>query len=77
MPDESTAERLGVPSTPYVREFYRAIASLRNAKSSFSSAVESSVSRPSPVPTTFSATSFLRSIISSIRSSNVPTHAGA
>ena len=37
-----------------------------------SSAVESSVSHPSPVPTTRSASSFFRSIISSMRSSSVP-----
>ncbi len=61
-------------STPYVREFYLTTASFRKAKSSFSSAVDSSVSQPSPVPTTFSATSSLHSIISSIRSNRRSRH---
>lgn len=55
-------------------ESYRATASSRKARSSFSSAVKSSASQVSPVPTTFWATSFLRLISLSIRSSSVPMH---
>ena len=49
------------------------IASCRRANRSFNWSLDSSVSQASPVPTTATPTSCLRSIISSIFSSSVPT----
>lgn len=48
MPDGTQKEHLGVQGTPYAWASYRATASFRKAKSSFSSDVESSVSQTKP-----------------------------
>jgi len=61
--------KVGIPKTVFAHE----TASCRSANSCLISAVESSVSHASPAPMTWSAMAFLRSIISSILSSSVPT----
>ena len=51
-----------------------AMASFRNTNNSRNCSVVISVIHPSLVPTMLSASAFLRSIIASIFSSNVPAH---